>query len=224
MIQAALSSALLLLVAFSTSLSAQVDPSYGVQAGDKLILDFFTAAGVRSSEIAGERTVDRNGEIFLPLLGTISVLGKSAQEIRLQLLDRYSVIFDEPVLQVAAQLRINVTGFVRSPGSYYVDPSLTVLDALAEAGGATGEVDLGTGGGAADAAQVRLVRRNGELRVLDLRPDFITRETRNLRIQSGDWIRVPPQNQSRMRDEIQFYGGLLSILATVVSLIVISTN
>ena len=69
-----------------------------------------------------------------------------------------------------------------------LDPTLTVLDALAEAGGSSGEIDLGTGGGAADASQVRLVRRSGELRILNLRPDQITEEVRALKIQSGDWI------------------------------------
>ncbi len=220
---AALPCALPLLIALCPSLSAQ-DGTYGVQPGDKVTLDFFTAAGVRSTEIAGERKVDRNGEIFLPFLGTISVLGKDAEAIRSLLEDRYSVIFAEPVLQVVVELRINITGMVRRPGSYYVDPTLTVVDALAEAGGSSGEIDLGTGGGAADASKVRLARRSGELRILDLRPDRITRETRAIKIQSGDWIHVPPQSQSRLRDDVQFYGGVLAILVSMASLIVIVTN
>ena len=163
---AALPCALPLLIALSPSLSAQ-DGTYGVQPGDRVTLDFFTAAGVRSNEIAGERTVDRNGELFLPFLGTVSVLGRDAEAIRALLEDRYSRIFADPVLQVVVKLRVNITGMVRQPGSYYVDPTLTVLDALAEAGGSSGEIDLGTGGGAADPSHVRLVRRNGELRILD---------------------------------------------------------
>lgn len=209
-----------LLLALAPSLSAQ-DATYGVQPGDRVTLDFFTAAGVRSLEIAGQRTVDRNGEIFLPFLGSVSVLDRDAEAIRAQLVDRYSVIFAEPVLQVVVQLRINITGMVRRPGSYYVDPTLTVLDALAEAGGSSGEIDLGTGGGAADASQVRLVRRSGELRILDLRPDQITQETRTIKIQSGDWIQVPPQAQSRLRDDIQFYGSVLTILVSLATLIVL---
>ena len=217
---AALPCVLPLLIALSPSLSAQ-DGTYGVQPGDKVTLDFFTAAGVRSVEIAGERTVDRNGEIFLPFLGTVSVLGRDAEAIRALLEDRYSVIFAEPVLQVVVQLRINITGMVRQPGSYYVDPTLTVLDALSEAGGSTGEIDLGTGGGAADASEVRLVRKNGELRILDLRPTQITQATRAIKIQSGDWIHVPPQSQSKLRDDVQFYGSVLTIVVSLASLIVL---
>lgn len=220
---AALPCVLPLLIALSPSLSAQ-DATYGVQPGDKVTLDFFTAAGVRSLEIAGERKVDRNGEIFLPFLGTIAVLGKDAEAIRALLVDRYSVLFSEPVLQVVVQLRVNITGMVRRPGSFYVDPTLTVLDALAEAGGSSGEIDLGTGAGAADASQVRLVRRSGELRILDLRPDHITQENQSIKIQSGDWIHVPPQAQSRLRDDIQFYGSLMAILVSMASLVVLINN
>ncbi|GMR13097.1 MAG: hypothetical protein BMS9Abin29_1296 [Gemmatimonadota bacterium] len=219
----ALSCAWLLLVVVSPPLLAQ-DGGYSVQPGDKVTLDFFTAAGARSNEIAGQRTIDRNGEIFLPFLGTVSVLGMDAEAIRTLLERRYSVIFADPVLQVVVQLRINITGMVRKPGSYFVDPTLTVLDALAEAGGSSGEIDLGTGGGAADASRVRLVRRSGELRILDFRPDQITPETRSIKIQSGDWIQVPPQNQSRLRDDIQFYGSVLAILVSMASLIVLIAN
>ena len=175
---AALPCVLPLLIALSPSVSAQ-DGTYGVQPGDRVILDFFTAAGVRSLEIAGQRTVDRNGEIFLPFLGTVAVLGRDAEAIRALLEDRYSVLFAEPVLQVVVQLRVNITGMVRQPGSYYLDPTLSVLDAVAEAGGSSGEIDLGTGGGAADASRVRLVRRSGELRILDLRPDHIISRSRD---------------------------------------------
>ena len=219
---AAVPCAWVLLIPLTPSLSAQ-DPSYGVQPGDRVTLDFFTAAGVRSNEIAGERTVDRNGEIFLPFLGTISVLGKDAEAIRALREDEYSVLFAEPVLQVVVQLRVNITGMVRRPGSYYVDPTLTVLDALAEAGGSSGEIDI-AGGGAADASQVRLVRRNGELRILDLRPEQITQETRAIKIQSGDWIHVPLRRKSKLRDDIQFYGSVLAILVSMAGLIVLVSN
>ncbi|MCH7563896.1 MAG: hypothetical protein IH968_08740 [Gemmatimonadetes bacterium] len=68
---------------------------------------------------------------------------------------------------------------------------------------------------------MRLVRRSGELRILDLRPDHITQETQAIKIQSGDWIHVPPQAQSKLRDDIQFYGSLLAILVSMASLVVL---
>ncbi len=212
--------AFLVLAIFAPHLAAQ-EGSYGVQPGDQVTLDFFTAAGTRSQEIAGERTVDRNGEIFLPFLGTVSVLGQDAESIRGMLVTRYGAFFSNPVLQVVVRLRVNITGYVRQPGSYFVDPSSTVIDALAQAGGSSGEIDLGNVGGAADPSQVRLVRRSGELLILDLRPDQVTDEIRQLQIQSGDWIHVPPRAQSRFRDDLTFYGGILSVAATLAGLIVL---
>ncbi len=44
----------------------------GVQPGDQVIIAAYSAAGARLIEVSGERTVDPNGELFLPLLATRS--------------------------------------------------------------------------------------------------------------------------------------------------------
>ena len=54
----------------------------GLQPGDQLVIAFYTAAGAELQEVSGERTIDDNGEIFLPFLGTVSVLGIDVQAIR----------------------------------------------------------------------------------------------------------------------------------------------
>ena len=110
-------------------------------------------------------------------------------------------------------------GVVNSPGHYFFDPTTTVLDALSNAGGMGAEVTI-INNAAADASAVRLVR-NGRTLILDLRPETADQTTLEMPIQSGDWIHVPFQVRSRVREEVQFWGGVLSLLSSLVSVIVL---
>jgi len=192
----------------------------GVQPGNQVTIAFYTAAGMRLAEVSGERDVDSNGELFLPFLGTVSVVGLETAEIRKLLEDRYGVLYSNPVVEVVTRINVNITGAVRSPGQFYLPPSATLVDALARAGGVTSDVDLGIQGGASDASRVRLVR-DGVATVIDLRPLDIRPEVMALQVQSGDWLFVPRAQGSQTREQITFWGSLLSTLLTAASLIVL---
>ena len=192
----------------------------GVQPGDQVNIALYTAAGTRLAEVSGERTVDPNGELFLPFLGTIQVVGMETADIRRLLEERYGALYSDPVVEVITNVNVNITGAVRSPGQFYVPPSATLVDALALAGGVTSEIDLGLAGGASDPSRVRLVR-NGVATVLDLRPLEIRPEIIDLRIQSGDWLYVPRAERSQLREQISFWGSTLTVLFTGASLIVL---
>lgn len=193
----------------------------GVQPGDQLVIVFYTAAGTQLVEISGDRTVDDNGEIFLPFLGTVSVIGLRAAEIRELLEVRYGSLYSDPVIEVVANIHVNVTGAVGRAGRFFLPPSSTLIDALSMAGGSTSEVDVSLQGGASDASRVRLVR-DGLSTEIDLRPLEVRPAVLALRIQSGDWLHVPRARRSQRRDDITFIGSILSTLLSVASLIVIA--
>ena len=204
----------------ATPAHAQLDPSgYGVQPGDQIITDFYTAGGEPLASVRGERLVDREGNIFLPFVSTVYVQGLDAVEIRELLTQRFSPFYNDPVITVNVQLHVNVTGVVPGPGHYLLDPTSTIVDALAQAGGAGGEVTVGNNV-AGNPGAVRLLR-GGATIVLDLRSESPDPEVFEMRIQSGDWIHVPPFPRSRVRDDIQFLGSVLSLFTSVVAAIVI---
>lgn len=206
-------------VGTAPALSAQ--HRYSVQPGDEVQIEFFTAAGASLNEVAGTRIVDLGGEIFLPYVGTVSVTGLDAAGIRELLVERYEGFYSNPVVDIAVRLRVNVLGSVRAPGHYFVDPTSTVIDAIATAGGFTTELEYGSaGGGASDPSQVRLVRGE-ESRILDLRAESTNPEVFSIPIQSGDWLYVPPRPRSRWRDEISFWGSVASLLTSVAALAVL---
>ncbi len=192
----------------------------GVQPGDQVIIAFYTAAGVELLEVSGERTVDPNGELFLPFLGITRVIGMETADIRKLLEDRYGAIYADPVVEVVVNVHVNITGAVRNSGQFFVPPSATLVDALSLAGGVTAEIDVAIGGGASDASQVRLVR-DGVATVIDMRPLDIRPEILELRVQSGDWLYVPRAQRSQTRETITFWGALFSTLFTAASLIVL---
>lgn len=192
----------------------------GVRAGDKVTIDFYTAAGNQLSEITGERIVNRDGELFLPFVGTVHVRDLTAREIRELLTERFSAFFSDPVVEVTVKIKVNVTGAVARAGSFFLDPSSTVIDALSGAGGTGTGLDLrGIGSGAPDAKNVRLVR-DGVTRILNLDPIDGNRVAIDMPIQSGDWLHVPPMPRSRTRENIQFWGTLVSLTAGVIGLII----
>ena len=207
-------------LALPGGLAAQDAPEEGdpgVRPGDRVTVAFYTASGDRPEEINGARIVDRNGSIFLPFVGSVEVAGLGADEIRGRLEDLYGPYFSEPVVTAQTELRVNVTGSVIRPGHYFLDPAMTVLDALAQAGGTQAEVDARGIGVTADPSNVKLTR-DGVTLTLDLRPEHVTRRVMAMHIQSGDWIYVPPQPRSELREDITFWGSVVSLVASVVAL------
>lgn len=185
---------------------------YQAKPGDQVDIAFYTASGAEVREISGSRWLEPSGEMYLPYIGLAKVAGLDSNGIRDVLLKRFAAFYDDPVIEVVVKVRVNVTGSVRSPGHFYVDPASTLLDALAVAGGPAGEVDLGTVGGAADQSRVQLLR-NGQLEELDFRPERSSAETIYRLVESGDWLYVPPQARSRWRDNLQFIGSVLTVVA-----------
>ncbi len=201
-----------LTAAIGSPLSAQ-NASYQASVGDQVDIEFFTASGAEVREITGSRWVDQNGRIYLPYIGETTVLGLDTDGIRSHLIQQFAAFYDSPVIEVSVKLRVNITGSVRQPGHYFVEPTSTLIDALATAGGSGGEIDFSSPGGAADRSKIHLVR-GGQLEVLDLRAQSMGPTNFTRLVESGDWLYVPTQPRSGWRDNIQLIGSILTVVAS----------
>lgn len=202
---------------------AAQDADYALRPGDRITVEVFSAAGEKIDVVAGQRILDRSGNVYLPYVGIVHAAGLDETSLRDTLAERYGVFYDAPVLNVTAELRVNITGTVGQPGQYFLDPTATIIDALSSAGGASAEVVVNAIQVPANQREVRLVR-DGETIILNVRPDEITPEVIAMRIRSGDWIHVPPRTRSRIRDEITFWGSVTSFVTSVAALIVLINN
>lgn len=143
-----------------------------LKPGDGVLLKVW-----REKEMSDTLQVDENGDLTLPLLGTRNVTGVPADSLKRQLLADYREYLKSPAIEINVFRRISVLGEVKQPGLYPVDPTHSLTDALALAGGPTPQ---------ADRSDIQLIR-DGEVirKSLD--------ETRRIAytpIRSGDQIMV----------------------------------
>ncbi len=134
------------------------------------------------TELSGEFPIDENYNLLYPLIGAINVRSLSVAQLREQLNTDLSQLFQRPFLTLTPLFRVAVLGEVVKPGLYSVDPTLTVFDLLALAGGPTRE---------ANERKLQLIRGGENIRV-SLEPAAIARSTlRELGVRSGDQLVVP---------------------------------
>jgi polysaccharide export outer membrane protein len=105
--------------------------------GDRISLQVFLHP--ESSTPAEGALIDPEGKIDLPLLGPVTLAGKSPDEARVFLAQELARFLREPqvvlnVLELAGR-RIYIFGEMERPGVFPVDRPLTALQALTLAGG-----------------------------------------------------------------------------------------
>lgn len=125
-------SAIMILMAQTLS-AAERDAAETLSIGDKVTISVFG-----QTDLSGDFVLDGAGAVNMPLAGRIKVAGLTAMEaearIRSALMDGY--LKDAVVsLRVAELKPIYIMGEVRSPGTYPFRHGLTVLGAVALAGG-----------------------------------------------------------------------------------------
>lgn len=169
--------ALPIMLFFSGSAAVAQDTSvsqdaYVLGSGDRVRVTVFGEA-----DLSGEFQIDGQGSFPMPLIGTIEAAGKSPRALEQHMI----ALFRDGYL-VNPQVGIEVLNFrpffilgeVRNPGSFPYREGLTVLNAVALAGGFTFR---------ADEDDIEITR-GGDT---DLPPNEATLETL---VQPGDLIRV----------------------------------
>jgi protein involved in polysaccharide export with SLBB domain len=141
-----------------------------------------------SIELEYAVTVDRQGHVFIPKVGSIPLAGltyKELQPVLKQAMGRVYKSFDLSVtMGTLRSIRLYVTGFARKPGTYQVNSLSSLISAL-----------FVTGGAAANGSLRNIELRRGQQRIsqLDLY-DFLLNGNRSadMRLQNEDVIHIPP--------------------------------
>ncbi|MBD3242559.1 MAG: hypothetical protein GF331_18360 [Chitinivibrionales bacterium] len=81
--------------------------------------------------------IDDSGTIFLPIVGRTRVTDQTVEELTHYLDSVYLKYLRYPDVRVQRMVRLSFLGGFHQPGLYYVDPHLSLWDALAQAGGPT---------------------------------------------------------------------------------------
>ena len=93
----------------------------------------------KEAELSRVLPVRPDGKITLPLVGDVQAAGKTPQKLQQELHESLAAYVAVPEVAVIVQevrsQKFNIVGQVAKPGSYPLNESTTVLDAIAEAGG-----------------------------------------------------------------------------------------
>ena len=111
--------------------------SYVLNPGDVVRIEVFGR-----ETLSGQFQVDELGNVNYPMLGAINTRGITVAELRDILRSGLENLFASPFVTITPLFRLAVLGEVRSPGLYTVDPTLTILDVVALAGGPTPDGNL----------------------------------------------------------------------------------
>jgi len=152
--------------------------------------------------MSGDFQVASNGKVVLPRLGELNVAMWPADSLQRILTDRYKVYLNNPSIEVSLLRRVTITGAVRTPGVYPLDPTMTVADAVALAGGPAPD-------GKRDVVEIR---RAGQRVVADLRSDAVIADSP---VQSGDQLYVP--TKAWLARNTWLISGAISVTALLVT-------
>ncbi len=174
------------------------------------IRDEFTVILSGSKERIFDLSVNLDGTILFPEIGSISVVGNSLEEVKNKLTNIVDQAFvgvnvDISIKNLSAK-KITIVGAVEYPGTYLVNPFSTISSALAYSGGIS---EVGT------LRDIKLIRNNGETFNFDLY-DLLIYGNRNsdITIEAGDTILIGAASQFTQIDGAVNRPAIYEILET----------
>jgi polysaccharide biosynthesis/export protein len=172
---------------------------YVVQAGDvlKVRLWGYPEPG---SQTEGSFQVESNGTVYLPVIGPVTVAGKTSEQVQADVRARFAVEQRNPVVTVFPLFAVSVMGEVNGPGVVDVAPGYTVFDAISTAGGFTDD---------ANRTSVLVVRQTGTITVGGGDAAAAAAAMAQHPLQSGDRIVVLRTKTPRTGSVVLVLQGLL---------------
>jgi polysaccharide export outer membrane protein len=168
---------------FAVPATAVVPPDYRLNVGDTVSISMSGAV-----EGSVERTIDSNGNIFLPSVGTIHLAGVRHGDLRSFMANAIGTQYRNFRVGVRVAelrgIRVYVAGFANNPGAYSVGSLSSVANAVFQAGGPS------SGG---SMRLVKLIRDGREVGQFDLY-DLIRGGNRvnDFVLENEDVLLIPP--------------------------------
>jgi len=162
--------------------------------------------------------VDKNGYVILPLLGKVSVVGKTTDQVRDEMSTKAAEFYKEPVVTVRfVNFKVTVLGEVAKPSTYVMpNEKITLLDAIGMAG------DLTIYGKRENVLLIRDNNNKKEFIRFDLN-NSNTFQSPYFYLRQGDVVYVEPSKSrvaatdSRQVRRITILTSLLTLMVVIIS-------
>ena len=188
-------------------LHAQGDTPLSDRAEAKLVPGDVIRLNIwREPDLTGEFLVQEDGTAVLPRVGAIHVTEYTPSSLKQNLVAEFGKTLRNPSVEVVVLRRILITGEVGQEGVYPADPTMSLVEVLALAGGPTPN---------AKSDRVILIREGEEIEI-DLDEPI---EVRNVALQSGDQLLVP-----RAIGWLRNWKVMLGVVSSTISLYALLTR
>jgi len=160
------------------------DPNYLLKTGDIISIKIWGAY-----DYAGDIPIDKQGNIFIPQVGTAQLLGLKSKELQPELSAAIKDVFNDKVqvyatVQGYQPLSVFVSGSVNNVGLYDGFSTDSVLQFIDKAGG----IIRGEG----SYRHISVLRNKRVVKHIDLYDFLLNGHTNNFRFRNGDVILVKP--------------------------------
>jgi protein involved in polysaccharide export with SLBB domain len=168
---------------FAADATTPPSVDYKLGVGDEVRVQIWGAV-----DYVGSHTIDRQGQIFLPKIGAVTLAGTAVKDVESQLRKSVASVFNNVNLNVSmGRLRgitVYVVGQARQPGTYTLSSLATLVNALFASGGPDHNGSM---------RAIELKRAGKRITTLDLY-DFLAKgdKSNDMTLQSGDVIVIPP--------------------------------
>lgn len=159
-----------------------VPPDYTLGPGDNIIVNLWGKVDLELN-----LAVDREGKVFIPKAGDLTVWGLTLDQFEKKLKKKLSTIYSDFKMNVIMgkirSVKVFVFGEVSNPGGYTVSSLSTLFNALYVAGGPNQRGSM---------RKIKLIRNNRETATVDLY-DFLLKgyNKDDIKLASNDVIYVP---------------------------------
>lgn len=174
----------------------------------------------RQDDLKRSVKIDTSGKVMFPLIGDMQVAGKSIFTLRDELKERYSVYLVNPQITVTvtaiSSKKFLVLGEVNNPGVFTIDTDLTIIEAIAKAGGMTHD---------AKENKVIVIRRGKE------KPELLSFSfkdvwgkgdvTRDVMLRPGDIVYASTKTIADVSRFMQYIGQIISPIVSLEGSIVL---
>lgn len=158
--------------------------------------------------------IDTSGKIIYPLTGDIQASGLSIFQLRDKIRDGLSRYIVNPQVSIGVtsvqSQKIIVLGEVKNPGFFQAETSMTILDAISQAGGVTSY------GKQKSVLVIRGGMKKPELMRVDLEKALEKGDlTQNIMLQRGDIVYVP---RTAIANVERFFGHISALISPIVTM------
>jgi protein involved in polysaccharide export with SLBB domain len=179
-----------------------------LRSGDLLKINVF-----RMKEISGDYLIDSDGRLVIPGLGSLMAAGLGPRDVEANLRSLLVCRGFVPDVSVQALVRVSIAGEVRTPGTFPVEPGISVLRVLTLAGGQLPSADL---------SKAHVVR-DGRAYPIDLNAALAGGAAGNVILNSNDVV-VVPKKGGFTREDAAFLFGVAGVLLSALNVVVTLTR